>query len=591
MDNFVVSARKYRPATFQSVVGQSHITTTLQNAIKSHQLAQSFLFCGPRGVGKTSCARIFAKTINCKQPTAEMEACNECESCQSFNESTSFNIFELDAASNSGVDDIRKLIDQVRIPPQGNDYKVYIIDEVHMLSGSAFNAFLKTLEEPPPYAKFILATTEKHKIIPTILSRCQIFDFRRIQTEDITNHLKYVANSEGVSFEEDALHVIAQKSDGGLRDALSMFDQLVSFTAGNLSYANIIENLNVLDYEYYFKITDAILASNIPACLLFFQEILDKGFEGQHFISGISSHFRNLLVCKDPSTHRLLEVTDNVRARYGEQSSNCSVMFLLEALKIADECDLQYKDANNKRLKIEIALMKMASLQNKPLHVAVSTPVPTPAQITPPAPQQTMPQNPPVEKPAATSAPIPQPVKEAPVSMPQNPAPAASENTPAPNSSPQVGIKLPSSSTISINKISDPQAGEKKNLTTANTRQSITQEELDMHWNDFAKFLPEENKGLEFAMKQAKVTLKDGKIAQVQVINSLLEDEIEKVKKDIIDYIKQKTNIESFRISIDVDSEKKERKPYIPREIFLAMSEKNPELKVLRAELDLDIDF
>ena len=320
MDNYIVSARKYRPSNFKSVVGQSHITTTLQNAIRNNQIAQAFLFCGPRGVGKTTCARILAKTINCTNLTQENEACNECESCKSFNTNSSFNIFELDAASNNSVEDIRTLVDQVRIPPQGSHYKVYIIDEVHMLSSAAFNAFLKTLEEPPPYAKFILATTEKHKIIPTILSRCQIFDFHRILNEDITNHLEYIAKIENIEFDKQALHIIAEKSDGGLRDALSMFDQLVSFTRGNLSYENIIENLNILDYDYYFKIVDHILECDIPKTLLVFNDILDKGFEGLHFINGLASHFRNLLVCKDESTIKLLDISDELKNKYITQA-------------------------------------------------------------------------------------------------------------------------------------------------------------------------------------------------------------------------------------------------------------------------------
>ena len=361
MENFIVSARKYRPATFESVVGQHAITSTLQNAIRNNTLAQAFLFCGPRGVGKTTCARIMAKTINCLNPTENMEACNECESCVSFNNNASFNIFELDAASNSGVDDIRALIDQVRIPPQIGKYKVYIIDEVHMLSGAAFNAFLKTLEEPPAYAKFILATTEKHKILPTILSRCQIFDFKRITVEDIANHLKNIAAKEGVIAEEEALNIIAQKADGALRDALSIFDQMVSFSGKNITYKDVIANLNVLDYEYYFGMVENILANDINSMLLTVNEVVGKGFDPQHFIQGMASHLRNLLLGKDPKVINLMEVSTQLKARYAKQAERCSIQFLLKALDIANECDINFRSANNKRLHLEVALMKMVS--------------------------------------------------------------------------------------------------------------------------------------------------------------------------------------------------------------------------------------
>ena len=365
MENFVVSARKYRPSDFHSVVGQSHITSTLQNALRNNQLAQAFLFCGPRGVGKTTCARILAKTINCTNVTNETEACNECESCRSFNSNSSFNIVELDAASNNSVEDIRSLIEQVRIPPQNGKYKVYIIDEVHMLSQAAFNAFLKTLEEPPAYAKFILATTEKHKIMPTILSRCQIFDFHRISNGDIANHLEYIAQKEGVAYEKEALHIIAQKADGGLRDALSMFDQLVSFTQGNLSYKNIIDNLNILDYDYYFQLTEQLLASDVTSCLMLFDHILKKGFEGSHFIGGLANHFRNLLVCKNPASASLLEVSGAVAQKYVAQSQKAPQLFLLRALEYANSCALEYKESFNKRLCVELGLMKMAYIMNK----------------------------------------------------------------------------------------------------------------------------------------------------------------------------------------------------------------------------------
>ncbi len=371
MDNFIVSARKYRPSTFNTVVGQRHITNTLKNAIRNNQLAQAFLFTGPRGVGKTTCARILAKTINCMKPGENLEPCNACESCVSFNRNASFNIHELDAASNNSVDDIRVLVDQVRIPPQVGKYKVHIIDEVHMLSQQAFNAFLKTLEEPPEYAKFILATTEKHKIIPTILSRCQIYDFKRIGVKDIAEHLSYVATSENVSAEQEALQVIAQKADGALRDALSIFDQLVSFAGSELTYKHVVENLNVLDYDYYFTMTDHLMAGELSEALLVLDKILESGFDGQHFLTGLGSHKRDLLVCKNEKTVDLLEVGERIKARYLEQAKKAELPFLLQSLNIIQKNDFTYKSSNNKRLQLEITLMqicglKLLSNQNSP---------------------------------------------------------------------------------------------------------------------------------------------------------------------------------------------------------------------------------
>jgi len=362
VDNFIVSARKYRPATFETVVGQQHITNTLKNAIKNNQLAQAFLFCGPRGVGKTTCARILAKTINCTNLQPNGEACGECPSCKAFENGNSFNVHELDAASNNSVDDIRSLIEQVRIPPQAARYKVYIIDEVHMLSQAAFNAFLKTLEEPPHYAIFILATTEKHKILPTILSRCQIFDFNRIKVDDMAAHLASIAGKENISYEPDGLHIIAQKADGGLRDALSMFDQIVSFSGGKVTYRSVIDNLNILDYDYYFNITESLLKEDTAKVLLFFDEILSRGFDGAHFIAGLSEHFRNLLVSKDQSTLKLLEVSEGIKSKYLQQSQAGSVSFLLSAMNIANQCDISYKLSKNQRLQVELALLKMCHL-------------------------------------------------------------------------------------------------------------------------------------------------------------------------------------------------------------------------------------
>jgi DNA polymerase III subunit gamma/tau len=359
MDNFIVSARKYRPSTFNSVVGQEHITATLKNAIKTQQVAQAFLFCGPRGVGKTTCARIFAKALNCEHLTENFEPCNECESCRAFNESASFNVYELDAASNNSVDDIRALVDQVRISPLGAKYKVYIIDEVHMLSTQAFNAFLKTLEEPPAYAKFILATTEKHKIIPTILSRCQVYDFKRIKDIDIVKHLQYVAQSENILAEEEALRIVAAKADGALRDALSIFDQLVSFTGKNITYQATISNLNVLDVDNYFKMVDYLFDDDSTKALLLFDEILAKGFDAQNFIAGLAAHFRNLLLAQYQDTVALMEVSDSIKQRYKEQALKGDKTLLLRALELTNTCDFNYKASNNKRLSVEICLMQI----------------------------------------------------------------------------------------------------------------------------------------------------------------------------------------------------------------------------------------
>jgi DNA polymerase-3 subunit gamma/tau len=365
MENFIVSARKYRPASFDMVVGQDSIANTLKSAIKNNHLAQAYLFCGPRGVGKTTCARIFAKTINCNNLGENLEPCDKCESCLSFNSLRSFNIHELDAASNNKVEDIRSLNEQVRIPPQIGKYSIYIIDEVHMLSSSAFNAFLKTLEEPPSHAIFILATTEKHKIIPTILSRCQIFDFNRIRIEDIVGRLMYVAKNEGINAAEEALHIIGQKADGALRDALSIFDQIVSLSGKTITYKDVIENLNVLDYEYYFKCIDAALIGDVSSVLLTFNEILEKGFDGHNFISGLNSHLRDLLVSKDESTLRLLEATPVIKKRYLQQTGLCPVDFLFKALEIGNNCDLNYKSSKNPRLHIELSLIRLCRLMNE----------------------------------------------------------------------------------------------------------------------------------------------------------------------------------------------------------------------------------
>lgn len=426
MENFVVSARKYRPATFRSVVGQQHVTTTLQNAILSQHLAQAFLFCGPRGVGKTTCARILAKTINCTNLTPEAEACGVCASCVAFQENASFNVHELDAASNNSVEDIRSLVEQVRYAPQQGRFKIYIIDEVHMLSNAAFNAFLKTLEEPPSYAIFILATTERHKIIPTILSRCQIFDFNRIKVEDIREHLRYVATSEGVTADDDALHLLAQKADGGLRDALSMFDQQVTFAGNNLTYKEVVQNLHILDYDYYFRLVDALLRENLSQALLLLDSVMQQGFDLHNFVVGTAEHLRGLLVCKDPVTVQLLEVSDNIRQQYVRQAQAAPLPFLLSALNLVSQCDREFKQAKNQRLHVELTLMKLAYLNGAVQFVRDLTPgaggeakkktsslSPSPASA--PAAAQL---------PAASPAPTRQPAPQAPREAPETNAPA-----------------------------------------------------------------------------------------------------------------------------------------------------------------------
>ena len=441
MSKFVVSARKYRPARFDEVVGQSHVSQTLKNALQNDHLAHAFLFCGPRGVGKTTCARILAKVLNCQNRTSDYEPCNTCNSCESFNGNASFNITELDAASNNSVDHIRSLVEQVRFQPQQGEYKVFIIDEVHMLSQAAFNAFLKTLEEPPPYAIFILATTEKHKIIPTILSRCQIFDFRRIQVQDIVPYLQDICQKEGIEADPDALHIIAQKADGALRDALSIFDRIVSFSGKAISYDDVINNLNILDYDYYFKVVDALLASDIASVLLTFDAILRKGFEADIFINGLAEHLRNILVSKDANTLQLLEVSDSLRQKYGQQAQLASTSFLLSALSLANDCDVNYKMARNKRLHTEMAIIKMAhiaqavDLSQRPIAAIAEKKNPEPSK-------------PKIEKTVAPAVP-PSPQKEATPTVqqhsaatpvPTTPKAIQKETTPSTNTTPEPPI-------------------------------------------------------------------------------------------------------------------------------------------------------
>lgn len=537
MENYIVSARKYRPATFESVVGQRALTITLKNAIATGKLAHAYLFCGPRGVGKTTCARIFAKTINCQTPTAEGEACNQCESCLAFNEQRSYNIHELDAASNNSVEDIRSLIEQVRIPPQIGKYKVYIIDEVHMLSQAAFNAFLKTLEEPPHHAIFILATTEKHKILPTILSRCQIYDFNRIGIKDTIDHLQYVAKLEHINAEPEALTVIAQKADGGMRDALSIFDQVVSFTGGNITYKSVIENLNVLDYEYYFKLTDLLLENKVPESMLLFNDVLKKGFDGSHFITGLSSHFRDLLVSKDPSTLQLLEVGAGIRDRYKEQAQKCDQKFLYRAMKLCNDCDLNYRASKNKRLLVELTLIQCAQL-TLPDADDVSGGRGPKKILKPLFTQQA----------ASTAATQPQPQAKAAaaqtaataVPQPQGTSTTGSMNASRPSPLPQTREekKIPvfkaGSLGISLRRpLHEQQAAEKQEAKAASTAVQndatyedyiFNEKDLDYYWREFAAALPKEEKANSARMMNMHPHLLNDTTFEVTVDNDMVEN-------------------------------------------------------------------
>jgi len=560
MENFIVSARKYRPSTFESVVGQHAITSTLQNAIRNNTLAQAFLFCGPRGVGKTTCARIMAKTINCLHPTDDMEACNECESCVSFNNNASFNIFELDAASNSGVDDIRALIDQVRIPPQIGKYKVYIIDEVHMLSGAAFNAFLKTLEEPPAYAKFILATTEKHKILPTILSRCQIFDFKRITVEDITKHLQNIAAKEGVTAEEEALNIIAQKADGALRDALSIFDQMVSFSGNNITYKDVIANLNVLDYEYYFGMVENILANDINSILLLLNEVINKGFDPQNFIQGMANHLRNLLLGKDQRVVDLMEVSSQLKARYTKQAERCSTEFLLKSLDIANECDINFRSANNKRLHLEVALMKMVSKVES-------------------------------EKPKVENKVVNNPVS------PVNPVKNDNVNQvkqdmspvqPQPQPQPQPVQRVKRAGTISI---LDEGPKKKEDDAPVEVRNNpFTQEMLVGAWTKFVEKNKNTSPNFVAGIGKYQPTLKDNNEIHFEVDNILVIKDVNNMGK-LREHLSKSLDNNQFTLVHHVVETPKDDIAYTDRSRFEKMAEMNPNVLTLKKGLGLNIDI
>lgn len=587
MENFVVSARKYRPMTFDTVVGQASITNTLKNAIRNNTLAQAFLFCGPRGVGKTTCARIMAKTINCLNPTENMEACNECESCRAFNNNASFNIYELDAASNNSVEDIRSLVDQVRIPPQIGQYKVYIIDEVHMLSAAAFNAFLKTLEEPPAYAKFILATTEKHKIIPTILSRCQIFDFKRITVDDIAKHLAFVAQNEGVTAEPEALNIIAQKADGALRDALSIFDQMVSFSGKNITYKDVIDNLNVLDYDYYFQIVDHILRGETSDILLILNDIISKGFEPQHFVSGMGNHLRSLMVCKDAVTVQLLEVSEQLKQRYLAQAQTCPLPFLIKALEINNQCDIDYRAANNKRLHLEIALLKMCALCSQALNVPTDQSQPVQVAQNKPAQQQPTIQQPtpkpsvPVQNQQSAQPQVPRP--EVPSQQPT--APVSTSST----SAQPVVRPRGTSSGISINKAMQQaeQKAEEKEETWDN---AFTQEQLTASWADFVNRYKHTSASFAAAMGKYIPKLIGGSEIHFSVDNMLFEHDTEGMSA-LKTHLKNTLHNNQFKLVPEVMERPAEIEAYTDKDKFEKMVEERPYLRTLQTELKLEGDL
>lgn len=586
MDNYIVSARKYRPSTFRSVVGQKSLTTTLKNAIQSNKLAHAYLFCGPRGVGKTSCARIFAKTINCLNPTADGEACNACESCRAFNEQRSYNIHELDAASNNSVDDIRTLIDQVRIPPPIGKYKVFIIDEVHMLTTAAFNAFLKTLEEPPHHALFILATTEKHKVLPTILSRCQIYDFSRISIADMVEHLQYVSSQEGVTAEPEALNVIAQKADGGMRDALSIFDQVVSFTNGNITYQAVIDNLNVLDYEYYFRLTDAILSGNVRASLLILNEILGKGFDGQNIITGLAGHFRDLLVCRDESTLVLFEVGASIRERYKEMAKHCPDQLLFKAIELANTCDLNYRASRNKRLLLELTLIQLCQLtqvaaddKKKALIEPIAGTNPSSQAVNSGKPQQP-PQAPSVT--AAAGAPqvmsthMPSSVPAPPPSTVPNPARRTAR--PMGISMKEIGVEKPKQQTVQ--------------QATTNVKEVVTpfdNDSLVREWDNYAATI-DKKVYLKNTMINCKPTLQENYYFEVAVHNPGQQEELINNAIHILPFLRQHLTNSRIQMRVRIVEGNEKHLAYTSTEKLELLMKINPTLGRLRDEFNLTLD-
>ena len=576
MENYIVSARKYRPTTFESVVGQQALTQTLRNAIRSNRLAHAYLFCGPRGVGKTTCARIFAKTINCLTPTAEHEACNQCESCTAFNEQRSYNIHELDAASNNSVDGIRSLIDQVRIPPQIGKYSVYIIDEVHMLSQGAFNALLKTLEEPPSYAIFILATTEKHKILPTILSRCQVYDFTRITVADTIRHLQYVAQQEGITVGEQALNVVAQKADGGMRDALSIFDQLVAFCGKEISYEQAIEVLNVLNSDYYFRMVDAALQAAVGDALLLLNEVLQKGFDAGHFITGLAQHLRDVLVSKDAATAQLLETSDAIRQQYQQQATRCNARWIFNALDIVNTCDVQFRTAKNKRLTVELALVKLCRLVETPEVPTseVQKPQPAPAPARPvAAAQKSSPTH------LNSSTPTPQ-------SAPK-PAPQASRPAP-PMAMPSLG-NLGTLGVKKENTAAAPTATAPTAPAAPTRNNPFTADQLFDAWAGLVQHFPGEERLI--AMLNTLVPeLVTPELCRITVANPWQKQEFAKFGKRVMDLVRDALKNDLLKLQVEVGEYKKTTRAYTAAEKYKVLVDMNPHLAELRTRMNLQLE-
>ena len=601
MENFIVSARKYRPATFETVVGQQHITGTLKNAIKNSQLAQAFLFCGPRGVGKTTCARILAKTINCTRLTAEQEACGTCENCQSFQSGHSFNFHELDAASNNSVDDIRSLIEQVRIPPQAGKYKIYIIDEVHMLSTSAFNAFLKTLEEPPSYAIFILATTEKHKILPTILSRCQIFDFNRIQVDDIANHLAKIAERENIATDNDGLHIIAQKADGGLRDALSMFDQIVSYTNRNVTYKAVIDNLNILDYDYYFKLTEYLTSGNVSNTLLLFNEILNNGFDGNNFINGLAGHFRNLLVGKDNQTIQLLEVSENIKQKYLAQSNSANLGFILTALNLANQCDLNYKNSKNQRLQVELALIKMCHIPSVIQLANTATDQDQDKKKTLVSSVQAQSSSKEIKHESTKVATAPTEKKEEPTAA--KPAQTASAkievpkvNTPPPAAPIKIQPLVKSTGGSLIPSLTDFSNGNNLDgddkgpqYVSGNDTQAFTKEQFMAVWKQCIQRANAEDKIHLFTLLSSNEPIIDGTDIIVSIENIALESTLQDEKIELLNFIRSQLKNFDIQIVAKRIEPKLSTRIYSNKDKYAYLVDKNPQLEKFRQRFNLDL--
>jgi DNA polymerase-3 subunit gamma/tau len=600
MEKFVVSARKYRPITFDAVVGQSHITTTLQNAIRTNHLAQAFLFCGPRGVGKTNSARNFAKTINCQNLTEDISPCNECDSCKSFNNNASFNIHELDAASNNSVEDIRNLTDQVRFPPQSGKYKIYIIDEVHMLSASAFNAFLKTLEEPPSYAIFILATTEKHKILPTILSRCQIFDFNRIQIKDIAEHLANVAIKEGVKADYQALELIAQKADGGLRDALSMFDLNVTFSSGDgLTYQAVLENLHILDYDYYFRMTDALSAGNVSEAFLLYNEILEKGFDGHQFVVGLNEHFRNIMVSKDPQTVKLLQVADSIQQRYIEQSAKLSLGYIFSSLSIGSQLDINYKSAKNQRLHVEIGLMKFSQIQQ----VLTLSELPNNGdekKNSNPLASQSAVRAESSEQKSVVYAATPTTTSQAQPSYVQS-IPAMPERPVIPNlSSTGVSVQFTSRPSMASSKLRSTVDIETTVLKSKTKMHSVDNQPVLSKYNDSFTYEAAQQALVAFANERDIETLKvmlqrefvlEGTTLKLQLDNQIQMETLVQLKQELATFLRQSLRNASIQIASEIVESTSERRPYTAQEKFEYLANKNPILLELRDKLGLELVF